>query len=190
MKKLINVLLMGATVVCLAACGNKDTESVESSTATESSVYEETTEPEETTAPTEEPDETMPPDETIEPTVSVESSDPDEQPKTPVTMGVSAADEEGLISAAKADLSISHYDTSYFSENTRSQIIFNVFPEEDAYLCLALAEQFFDSIEEFELTDWISSVHYVDAWSYVVKINCEHYKFVISEDRIFLTDEI
>lgn len=104
--------------------------------------------------------------------------------------GDASVNSEALLIKVIDDVDTSDIDTSQFSELLQSDIAFNVVPEDDAKLCYAVAREYLGEITEFEHSDWLSNTFYTDAYCTIYLINGEHYKFVISDTTIYITDQI
>ena len=83
-------------------------------------------------------------------------------------------------------------ETDNLTDELRDNVIFGIISSEDACACYELASRYLGSIDNMEISEWLTSVMYDDAYTKIFIINDIHYKFIIKYDKsmIYMTDNI
>lgn len=76
-------------------------------------------------------------------------------------------------------------------QKTRDQVIFGYISEDTLLCCYAVAKEQLGNVESIELSDWLTTVFYTERpLITTMVINGEHYKFVMTDEIVFMTDHI
>ncbi|MBO5388461.1 MAG: hypothetical protein J6A59_10020 [Lachnospiraceae bacterium] len=83
-------------------------------------------------------------------------------------------------------------ETDNLTDELRDNVIFGMISSEDACACYELASRYLGSVDNMEISEWLTSVMYDDAYTKIFIINDVHYKFIIKYDKsmIYMTDNI
>lgn len=100
--------------------------------------------------------------------------------------------ENALIVKNRSDIDYTGITSDILPEKTREQLMFGYADEEILLTCYAVAQEYLGTINEFELSDWLTSIFYTDsdAMIEILLINGEHYKFVMTDTKVFMTTHI
>lgn len=100
--------------------------------------------------------------------------------------------ENALIVKNKSDIDYTGITLDVITpDKTRDQVTFGYIDEETLLCCYAVAKEHLGNVDSIELSDWLTTVSYIERpLITTMLINGERYKFVIADEKVFMTDHI